>query len=113
MAGVTISTVDGGFIQALPVNMGTAAANVLVAALAANRNRVYKLVVVSAAAQTVQFQDGATNLTGPIPLTTGVPLVLPMDGQPWLTSSIGNALNITQSSAVNLSGGVWFSQNPL
>lgn len=112
-AGVTAGTVDGAFITALSVNIGTASAVPIVAAVAGQRVRLYKLCISAAAAQTVQFQDGATNLTGAITLSTGQPMVLPMDGNPWFSSSVGNALNVTLSSAVNVSGAVWFTQNNL
>ena len=112
-AGVTAGTLDGQAITALSINIGTASTVSIVAAVAGQRVRAYKMVFTSAAAQTLTFQDGATVLTGPITVATGTPIVLPMDGNPWFVSSIGNALNILQSSAVNVSGTVWFTQNSL
>jgi hypothetical protein len=56
------------------------------------------------AATTITLQDGSTPLTGPMSLAAGVPLVLPFDSVPWFTSSLGNALNLVNGSAVQVSG---------
>jgi hypothetical protein len=112
MSGFTIGTIDGQIVSTLSVNQGTAATNTIVAAVAGQKIRVYKLALSAAGAQTVQFVDGAsTNLTGAMSLASGTPLVLPMDGNPWLVTAIGNALGLALSSAVNVSGTVWFTQN--
>jgi len=113
MAGITTQTIDGQFITALPFNIGTATQTSVVAAVAGQRVRVYKLAITAAAAENITFLDGTTALTGAITMSTGQPLVLPMDGNPWLVTSAGNALNITPTSAAVLAGVIWFTQNNL
>ena len=111
MAGVTINTADGQWISALSINMGTASTVNAVALVASQKVRAYKLLLTAAGAQIVTIQDGSTALTGPIQMSSANPLVLPMDGNPWFTTSAGNALNIAMTSAVNVSGAIWFTQN--
>ena len=110
MAGVSIQTIDGQWIQAISVNIGTASTMNLVAGVAGQIARIYKLMLVSAATNQLTFKDGSTALTGAMALTTAFPYVLPMDGNPWLVSSKGNAINATLTSAANVSGMVWFTQ---
>lgn len=110
MAGVTIGAVDGFGITALSVNVGTASAVNVVTAVTGQRARIYKMWVSAAAATTLTIQDGATAVTGPITMSTGTPVVLPMDGQPWISGSVGNALNFNLSSAVNVAGIAWITQ---
>ena len=110
MAGVTLQTVDGQWIQAISVNIGTASTMNLVAGVTGKVARIYKAAFVSAATNQMTFNDGSTALTGAMALSTAFPLILPMDGNPWLVSSKGNALTATLTSAANVSGMVWFTQ---
>ena len=110
--GMSLMTYDGAFIASAVLNVGTASATTVVAALAGARTRIYKAIVTASGANQVTVNDGTTAITGPINLSAGVPLVIPFDGQPWLTTSIGNALTITPTTAASgVTGIIWLTQN--
>jgi hypothetical protein len=109
MAGFRINTVDGQEIAALSVSI--AANGAIIAGVAGQKIRVYKMVLTIATGTTIQFQDGATNLSGAMTLTAGIPFVLPHDGNPWYTTSAGNAFNVAFGAGQQLSGTIYFSQS--
>jgi hypothetical protein len=99
--------VDGRQLSAASVSV--AASGALIAGVAGQIIRVYRMLIVNVTAVTVQFQDGATNLTGVMSLpATGI-LSYPMDGNPWFTTSPGNAFNIALGGAIQVSGSIYFT----
>jgi hypothetical protein len=110
MAGMRLNSYDGADIVSASINI--AATGALVAAVAGQRIRVYKLFLANTTGTTtLQFADGANNLTGVITLATATPLVLPFDGNPWFLTSLGNAFNLTLGASTQVSGILWFTQN--
>jgi hypothetical protein len=107
MAGFRINTADGQEVQATSVSTNSTGA--LVAAVAGQKIRVYKMALTIAVTGTVQFADGSTNLTGAMTLNAGTPFILPHDGNAWFATSLGNAFNV--SVAQQLSGTMWFTQS--
>jgi hypothetical protein len=112
MSGFTIATLDGPLLSAANINL-TSTGNPI-AAVTGSIIRVYRLfLTVTTAAGTVQFTDGTTVFASPLTFAAGVPLVLPMDGQPWFVCGKGNPFTITLSAAGQVSGAVYFTQQPL
>ena len=80
----------------------------LVAAIAGRRIRVLGYLMVAAGAVTVKFQSASTDLTGAMTLATGVPNTAmggnSLDVIPDVETAHGEALNLTLSGAVQVSG---------
>lgn len=74
--------------------------------------RVYKLFLVISGTTNITFQDGSTALSGPMAFIANGAIALGMDGQPWFTTSSGNAFNVNSSGAVQVSGTVYYTSTP-
>jgi threonine synthase len=78
--------------------------NVLLAAVAGKKIRVLSYVLVATTAVTAKFQNGATDISGAMPLgATGV-LVAPMNILGHFETAVNAALNLTLGSAVAVAG---------
>jgi hypothetical protein len=121
---------NGNFIPAsaanpLPVSFGRSAAVLtevkidtassgdlaLVAAVAGQTTKLYRIILVAAGATTITFKDGATALTGAMTLNAGGAIVLDFDGTPWFTGSANAAFNVNSSAAVQISGRAYYVQS--
>lgn len=71
---------------------------------------VYKYFLVVAAATNLTFKDGATDLTGPIPLAANEAMVFTFDTRPWYEITLGNSFVINSSNAVQVSGRAYYIQ---
>lgn len=107
MAGASMQAIDGRNLTAASISLNASGA--IIAGSTGVILRIYRMVINNVTAVTVQFQDGATNLSGAISLPAAGLLVLPMDGNPWFTTSPGNAFNIALGSGVQISGMVYFT----
>lgn len=92
----------------LVINDATNAGDLTVAAaVAGKKTRVYQLYLQAAGAVVVELLSGATSLSGPITLATGVPVVLPYTGVPWFTGGTNEAITLTTSADVQVSGRIF------
>ena len=92
------------------VTVSTATTVTPVAAATGQQVQVYKVVLTSTAAQTVDFQDNTTSFVAPFSLAAGVPFILPFDGQPWFTTTAGNALKVVTSAATQTTMLIYYLQ---
>ena len=94
------------------INAAASGDNTLVAAVGGQTVRVFKIFLTAASAVNIQFKDGAgTDLTGLITLTAGGSVVLDFDTRPWFLTSAGNAFILELSSAVQVSGRIYYTQS--
>jgi hypothetical protein len=101
-----------GQLSSAAINAAGVGDNTLVAAVALQTVRVFRLFLVAAAAVVIKFKDGAgTDLTGPISLGAGGGIVLDFDGEPWFKTSAGNAFILNLSGAVQVSGRIYYQQS--
>lgn len=71
--------------------------------------KVYRLILVVGAASNLTFKNGAgTSLSGAIPLVANEAIVLTFDGEPWYTTTGTNNFIINSSSAVQVSGTIYY-----
>ena len=101
------------FPQGTPVavSFATSGAHTIVPIVAGKSVQVFSVVLSVAGATAVTFEDtDGTDLTGPMSLATGVPLVLPFSGVPWVTAAAGKGLGIASSNAVQVSGTITYLQ---
>lgn len=96
----------------LTAKISTASSGALtaIAAVTGKVIQVYKIILVAAGTTTVTMQDGATALTGAMSMAVGIPLILSFDGNPWFTTTAGNAFEISNGSAIQISGIVYYTQ---
>jgi len=90
------------------IDIGASGTTAIVSATTAQTSRLYRLLLVAAAPVNVTIKDGSTALTGAIALAAGVPFILPLDGEPWFTTSANSALNLTTDGNVQVSGRVYY-----
>jgi hypothetical protein len=86
------------------IDTASSGAQTLIAGVNGQIIRVFKLYVVAAGSVTLEFLDGSNELAGAASLIVGEPLVLPLDGFPWFTTSPGNAFVGTLGGSVQVGG---------
>jgi hypothetical protein len=93
-----------------PVNTATAGDNTIIAAPAGTSMiRVHGYVLDAGGAVSVIWKNGATALTGAMPLAANSPLVAPEALGGWFDLSPAAALVLNLSAAVQVSGHVLYS----
>lgn len=91
------------------ISVNSSGDNDLVAAVASQTVRVYRIVF-TLAAGTVTFKDGAsTSLSGAM-TTTAMVLEDPL-GNPLFVTTAGNAFKANLSGANQMSGTIWYQQS--
>ena len=87
------------------ISAASAGSQSLIAAAGAGlRIRVHALMLVAAAAVTVQFLDNVTALSGVISLDVKAGFVLPFNPLGWTRGSVNTQMNISLGTAVQVSG---------
>ena len=93
------------------VNVNASGQTALVASSMGKAVKVYKILLVIGGISNLTIQDGSTGLTGPMPFNAGGLLELDStNGEPFFTTTAGNALNLNCSAGVQVSGTVWYVQ---
>ena len=93
------------------INNSAASGNYnVIAGVAGQTIKIYRMFFIVGGTNTVTIEDGTTPLTGGMPFTGGGALVLDHQGEPWFTCSAGNAFNINSGSAIQVSGRVYYIQ---
>lgn len=97
-------------LQTSVVSFNSTGDNTIIAAVANQGIRVYKIFFVADATTTIVFKNGSTALSGSIPLFAGGAFVLDVSQEPWFMTSIGSAFVINQSGTANVGGQIYFHQ---
>lgn len=85
--------------------------NTLVAAVGGKKVYVYQLFLVQSAGSNLTFKDGAgTALTGTMSMLASGSITLFANGQPYFTTSTGNAFVLNQSGTAQVSGRLYYIQ---
>ena len=93
------------------INASATGDNTLVAGVASQVIRAFKLFLVVSAATNLTFKDGGSALTGAIAMTANGSITLDLDPRyPWFTTSAGNSLVLGQSGSAQISGRVYYEQ---
>lgn len=93
------------------VNAAGAGDNTLVAGIAGQTIRLWKIFLVVNAAVNIQFKSGATTLTPVMNMLANGSFVLDFDGEPWLVTAVADALILNLSAAVQVSGRLYYTQS--
>jgi hypothetical protein len=96
----------------VPITFATTGDQTLVTGVAAKMVQIFKILITAAGTTNLVFKDGTggTALTGPLPFATNEQLSLPFDTTPIFFASPGNNFVVNSSTAVQVSGVVWYSQ---
>jgi hypothetical protein len=71
--------------------------------------RVLGYVLMAGGTTAVKLQDGNTDLMGALPLTAQAGAVAPVNKEGWFDLTPGNALNVNNSQAIQISGHVRYA----
>jgi len=88
------------------INVAAAATTIVIAAVAGKEYRISRLFIAVAAAQNVTLVDGATNITGAMPLTAAYPIDFNKETLSPIVITRGNAFSVITSAAVQTGGWV-------
>jgi hypothetical protein len=102
---VTLSSVN--------VNASANGNNTLIAGVASQTVRVFKVALVFSVGGTAIFQDGAsTQITGPLVMYAGGTIVLDMDiTNPWFLTSAGNGFVVNLANGAVVGGVIYYTQS--
>jgi hypothetical protein len=92
------------------INFNGSGTTVLVAGVASQIIRVWKLFLMVGGATNLTFQNGTTALCGPLPFLANMSMVLDFDTKPWFLTSSGGTLNLNSSNGVQVSGEMFYTQ---
>jgi hypothetical protein len=87
-----------------PIAITTAGNNTLVAAIAGTSIRIVALYFISSNTNTVTLKSGANALTGAMDFTSQERMVLPLNPYGWMETAEGEALIMTTTKDVKISG---------
>ena len=90
------------------INVTSAGTNELVAAVSGNIIRVISLFLWVDNTNTIKFQSGSTDITGPAQTTSGDRVILPKNEYGWFWTSSGEALNLNTSKGHGVNGSLTY-----
>lgn len=105
-----VTTVPGvsANLSRVAVNISSAATTSLVAAVADQETRVYKVFLTIGGANNLTWKSANDALGGVLQFTGPGSFVLDFDGEPWLVTATNEALQLTTSTAAQVSGFVYY-----
>jgi hypothetical protein len=102
---------DDDHLVPVAINIASGGDNVIIAGVAGQVIRIFKIFFITAAAVNVTFKDGAGNLlTGAMPFVANMGMVLDFDTKAWVTTTLGSSFIINLSSGVQISGALQYDQ---
>ncbi len=104
---------DASDLLTLPINFSANGDNVLIAGVASQIIRVWKLWFIVGSTSNLTFKDGAgvaISLSGPAPFAKSEGMVLDFDTKPWATCLSGDSFIINQDGGAQVSGMVYYTQ---
>lgn len=107
---VTASTTDA-HLSGTAINFSASGNNIVIPGVAGQGIWVYKYFLVVEAATSLTFYDGATALTGAVPLAANEAMVFTFDTRPWFETDLGNDFVINSTNAVQVSGRIYYIQS--
>src|SRR5689334_16629252 len=97
-----------GSLQMAAISFSGSGDNTVVAAIATNRIKVHRIFIVVGGSTNITFKHGTTAFTGALPMTANGGITLDITGEPWFITALNEAFVINSSSAVQVSGALWY-----
>jgi hypothetical protein len=107
---VTATAPHAAVLTSVAINLATGT-GAIVAAVAGKSVKLYRLWLVASDGTDLTFEDGSTALSGPAFLQQGGGITLDFSGEPWYTTTAGNALNLNASVSSQVSGTAYYVQS--
>jgi hypothetical protein len=109
---ITLSTqAKTSTLTSASVSISSSGNNTVISEVASTTIRVFRIFLVAAAAVNITIYNGATALTGALPMTANGSIVLDFDTVPWFVTTGTNNFIINLSSAVAVTGTVYYTQS--
>jgi hypothetical protein len=83
-------------------NPASSGSNTLIAAVSGQRIKVWGMVVIAAAANTIKFMSASTDISGQMALAINGGFTLNQGDKPWFETVAGEALNINLSASTQV-----------
>jgi hypothetical protein len=95
-----------------PISFSGSGANTVVAGVAGQTVRVWRLLIVMGGTTNITFADTTpTSFTGAMPMLANGSITLDFDSEPYFVTATGKGFVINSSNGVQVSGGVWYTQS--
>ncbi len=105
--GINIHS-DAADLTSVPISFSTTGINIVIAGVAGQIIRVYKIFFAVSAATNITIQNGTNALSGAMNFSANEGLILDFDTKPWFTTSDGQDFTINQSGTAQVSGTVYY-----
>lgn len=101
---------DASDLLQLAISFSSSGSNQVIAGIAGQIIRVWKIFFIVSATTAITYQDGSNAVSGALGFSANEGMVLDFDTKPWVTCGISNAFNLNSSNAVQVSGTVYYTQ---
>ncbi len=101
---------DASDLLDMPVDFASTGDNVIIAGVADQVIRVWKLWFLCSAATNITFKEATINKSGAAPFSTNEGMVLDFDTKPWVTCASGDSFVLNQSGTAQVSGMVYYTR---
>lgn len=95
-------------LSSVPVVISASGDNTIIAGASGLRVKLYRLLLVADGLTYLTFKNGATALSGAIPVYTGGGLTLDLSGEPWYQTTAGQDLVLNSANAVAMGGTAYY-----
>jgi hypothetical protein len=94
------------------INISSSGDNTVIAGVSGKIIKIYRMLMLANSSASITFKDGAsTSLTGPMLFGGSGGMVLDFQEEPWFTTSATNDFIVNLSSAVQVSGSIYYIQS--
>ncbi len=100
---------DAADLLSAPIAITAAGLNPILIGGAGIVIRVYRLAIITAAANSLTFQDGAIALSGAMSLSANEGMAFDFETKPWFTITPGNNFGITLTAAAFVNGILYYT----
>lgn len=101
---------DAADLSDTAINFSASGDSTILAGVAGQIIRVWKIFFNVSAATNITYKDGANSKSGPLNFSANEGMVLDFDTKPWVTCGIGNSFILNQSGSAQVSGTIYYTQ---
>ncbi len=103
---------DASDLLQLAISFSNTGDNTIIAGIANQIIRVWKIFLIVSAGTNITYKDAATLISGALPFSANEGMVLDFDTKPWMTCASGDSFILNQSGSAQVSGTVYYTQGP-
>lgn len=98
-----------GEILTSPISFSSSGDNTVVASSSGKRILIHRIWLIAGGATSITFQNGTTALSGACPIASYGSITFDNSDEPWFETSLSSAFVINSTSAVQISGQVYYT----